>query len=90
MRQLRAEGWMPNRARLSAAGYLTRTLGLDWRAGERHFFDLLVDGDRASNSGNWQWVAGVGADPRRRGFSPWRQAARFDPDGSYARRYAGA
>jgi deoxyribodipyrimidine photo-lyase len=70
-----------------AAGYLTKTLGIDWRHGERHFFELLVDGDPASNAGNWQWVAGVGTDPRRRGFNVVRQASRFDPDGSYARRY---
>jgi deoxyribodipyrimidine photo-lyase len=88
MRQLRKEGWMPNRARLIAAGYLTKALGIDWREGERHFFELLVDGDPANNAGNWQWVAGVGVGPRRRGFNARRQAARFDPDGSYARRYA--
>lgn len=89
MRQLLAEGWLPNRARLIAAGYLTKTLGIDWRHGERHFFDLLVDGDPANNAGNWQWVAGVGADPRRRGFNALRQARRFDPDGSYVRRHLG-
>jgi deoxyribodipyrimidine photo-lyase len=88
MRQLRAEGWLPNRARLIAAGYLTKTLGIHWREGERHFFDLLVDGDPANNAGNWQWAAGVGVDRRRRGFNVGRQAARFDPDGSYASRYA--
>jgi deoxyribodipyrimidine photo-lyase len=84
MRQLRDEGWMPNRARLIAAGYLTKTLGLDWREGERHFFELLVDGDPANNGGNWQWVAGVGTDTRPRGFNAERQAKRFDPDGRYA------
>jgi deoxyribodipyrimidine photo-lyase len=84
MRQLREEGWMPNRARLIAAGYLTKTLGIDWREGERHFFELLVDGDPANNAGNWQWVAGVGVDTRPRGFNARRQAERFDPDGRYA------
>jgi deoxyribodipyrimidine photo-lyase len=88
MRQLCVEGWLPGRARLIAAGYLTKTLGIDWREGERHFFELLVDGDPANNAGNWQWAAGVGVDRRRRGFNVRRQAARFDPDGSYARRYA--
>ena len=57
---------MSNRARLIAAGYLTKTLGIDWREGERHFFELLVDGDPANNSGNWQWVAGVGVDASAR------------------------
>ena len=57
MRQLRAEGWMHNRARLITAAFLTKHLGLDWRPGARWFFRWLLDGDVANNSGNWQWVA---------------------------------
>ncbi len=88
MRQLAAEGWLPNRARLIAGSFLTRTLGLDWRLGADVFFELLVDGDVASNVGNWQWVAGTGANPRPgRMLDPARQARRFDPDGRYVRRY---
>ncbi|HLL66831.1 MAG TPA: deoxyribodipyrimidine photo-lyase [Micromonosporaceae bacterium] len=88
MRQLAAEGWMHNRARLITASYLTKHLGVDWRAGARHFADLLLDADVANNNGNWQWVAGTGNDtkPYRR-FNPIRQAERFDPDGRYVRRY---
>ncbi|MFI5913723.1 cryptochrome/photolyase family protein [Dactylosporangium sp. NPDC051541] len=88
MRQLLAEGWMHNRARLITASYLTKHLNVDWRAGGDHFFDLLLDGDVANNYGNWQWVAGTGNDtkPYRR-FSPLRQAERFDPTGDYVRRY---
>lgn len=89
MRQLLREGWMHNRARLVTGSYLTKTLGIDWRAGAAHFFDQLVDGDVANNVGNWQWVAGTGADPRPyRKLSPQRQAERFDPDGAYVARYA--
>ena len=88
MRQLAAEGWMPNRARLIVGSFLTKTLRLDWREGAAHFFDLLVDGDLASNVGNWQWVAGTGVDPRpNRVLNPIRQARRFDPDGEYVRRH---
>jgi deoxyribodipyrimidine photo-lyase len=88
MRQLAAEGWMHNRARLVTASYLVKDLGLDWRLGAQHFLDLLVDGDIANNSGNWQWVAGTGNDPRpNRAFNPVRQARRFDPDGAYVRRW---
>ncbi len=88
MRQLRREGWMHNRARLIVASFLVKHLVLDWRAGARHFFDWLVDGDLASNAGNWQWVAGTGNDTRpNRVLSPLRQAARFDPHGDYVRRY---
>ena len=87
MRQLLEEGWMPNRARLIAASYLTRTLGVDWRVGAAHFAEHLVDGDPASNTGNWQWVAGTGANPRRgQALSLDRQAKRFDPSGSYRAR----
>ncbi len=88
MRQLTAEGYMHNRARLLVASFLTRELGIHWTAGARHFFDLLVDGDIASNAGNWQWVAGTGNDTRpNRRFNLQRQAGRFDPDGDYVRRY---
>ena len=62
MRQLAREGWLPNRARLIVGSFLTRNLGLDWRSGAAVFFELLVDGDVASNAGNWQWVAGTGAE----------------------------
>jgi deoxyribodipyrimidine photo-lyase len=75
MRQLRREGAMHNRARLITASFLVHHLHVDWRAGARHFFDWLVDGDVANNVGNWQWVAGTGANPRRgRPLSPLRQA----------------
>ncbi len=88
MRQLAAQGWMHNRARLLTASFLVKDLGLDWRLGARHFLDLLVDGDIANNSGNWQWVAGTGNDTRpNRRFNPLRQALRFDPDGTYVRRW---
>jgi deoxyribodipyrimidine photo-lyase len=88
MRQLRAEGWMHNRARLITAAFLTKHLGVDWRPGLQWFFRWLLDGDVANNSGNWQWVAGTGNDTRPyRRFNPIRQAERFDPDGVYVRRY---
>jgi deoxyribodipyrimidine photo-lyase len=88
MRQLAAEGWLPNRARLVAASFLTKHLVLDWRDGAAHFLELLVDGDVAVNAGNWQWVAGTGADTRPRRFlNPTLQARRHDPKGDYVRRW---
>ena len=88
MRQLRSEGWLPNRARLIAASFLTKTLGIHWRHGADVFIQLLLDGDVASNSGNWQWVAGTGVDTRpNRTLSPFAQARRHDPDGVYVRRH---
>lgn len=90
MRQLRREGWMHNRARLLTGSFLTKDLGIDWRWGERWFMRLLLDGDEASNNGNWQWIASVGVDPQppfRRILSPARQQQRFDPEGVYVRRH---
>ncbi|MFJ3443337.1 cryptochrome/photolyase family protein [Streptomyces sp. NPDC086081] len=88
MRQLRAEGWMHNRARLLTASFLTKTLYVDWRIGARHFLDLLVDGDIVNNQLNWQWVAGTGTDSRpHRVLNPVRQGRRYDPDGTYVRRW---
>jgi deoxyribodipyrimidine photo-lyase len=89
MRQLRDEGWMHNRVRLITASFLVKDLGIDWRVGERHFRRLLVDADVAQNVGNWQWVAGTGADaaPYFRIMNPIRQSVRFDPDGTYIRRH---
>jgi len=88
LRQLAAEGFMHNRARMITASFLTRTLGIDWRHGYRHFAALLADGDVACNAGNWQWVAGTGNNPRPgRIMNPLRQASRFDHDGDYVRRY---
>lgn len=88
MRQLAAEGFMHNRARMTVASFLCKDLYLDWRAGAWHFWDLLTDGEIANNAGNWQWVAGTGNDTRpNRVLNPVRQAERFDSDGGYVRRY---
>ncbi len=88
MRQLQAEGFMHNRARMTVASFLTKNLYVDWRAGAWHFWDLLSDGEIANNAGNWQWVAGTGNDTRpNRVLNPVRQAERFDPAGHYVRRY---
>jgi deoxyribodipyrimidine photo-lyase len=88
MRQLRNEGWLHNRARLIVGAFLTRQLGIDWRRGADVFLRLLVDGDVPNNSGNWQWVAGTGVDPRpNRRFNVIAQAKRHDPDGDYVRQH---
>jgi deoxyribodipyrimidine photolyase len=88
LRQLRQEGWMHNRARMITASLLCRQLHIDWRLGAGHFMAWLVDGDIASNYGNWQWVAGTGNNTRPgRVLNPLRQARRFDRRGDYVRRY---
>lgn len=89
MRQLRLTGFMPNRARMLTASFLTKHLLCDWRIGEGHFMEHLVDGDPAINRYNWEWVASVGVDaqPAFRIFNPTMQANRFDRDGEYTRRW---
>ena len=89
MRQLLAEGWMHNRVRMVVASFLVKHLHLDWRWGARWFMWRLVDGDLASNQHGWQWCAGVGTDaaPFHRIFNPTLQSQRFDPEGTYVRRY---
>ena len=89
MRQLAASGWMHNRARMIAASFLAKDLLIDWRRGERHFMEHLVDGDVAANNGGWQWAAGTGTDaqPYFRVFNPVAQGERHDPDGSFVRRW---
>ena len=88
MRQLRESGWMHNRCRMIVASYLVKDLIVDWRWGERHFMAHLVDGDLAANNGGWQWSASSGMDPKPlRIFNPTTQAARFDPEAEYIRRW---
>ena len=89
MRQLLGEGWMHNRLRMITASFLTKDLHVWWPVGARYFLDQLLDGDIASNSHGWQWVAGTGTDaaPYFRVLNPLRQAHRFDPEGDYVRRW---
>ncbi len=87
MRELWSTGWMHNRARMVAASFLIKHLLIDWREGERWFWDTLVDADPANNAASWQWVAGSGADaaPFFRIFNPALQGQKFDPRASYAK-----
>lgn len=89
MRQLRQTGWMHNRVRMIVASFLTKDLLIDWRWGENHFMKELLDGDLAPNNGGWQWAASTGCDPQPyfRIFNPELQSRRFDPEGTYIRRF---
>lgn len=89
MRQLNTTGWMHNRVRMVVASFLVKDLRLDWRLGERYFMRHLLDADLAANNGNWQWCASTGTDamPGYRIFNPALQAGKFDPDGTYIRRF---
>lgn len=89
MRQLVSEAWMHNRLRMIVASFLVKDLHLPWQWGARFFMKHLVDGDLASNSHGWQWVAGSGTDasPYFRVFNPTGQSRKFDPEGTYIRRW---
>ena len=89
MRELWQTGQMHNRVRMIVGSFLVKNLLLDWRLGEKWFWDCLVDADLASNSASWQWVAGSGADaaPYFRIFNPILQGEKFDPEGEYTRKF---
>lgn len=88
-RQLLAEGFVHNRARMISASFLTKDLLVDYRRGEAHYLEYLVDGDWAQNNFGWQWSTGCGADaqPYFRVFNPVEQGKKFDPTGEYIRRW---
>ena len=88
MRQLWATGWMHNRVRMIVASFLVKHLLIDWRAGERWFWDCLVDADYGNNAVNWQWVAGTGTDANMWGriMAPLVQSEKFDA-GDYIREW---
>lgn len=92
MRQLWATGWMHNRVRMVVASFLTKHLLIDWRCGQRWFWETLIDADLANNAMGWQWSASVGADAMGfvRVFNPETQAEKVDPDGRYRRRWLDA
>lgn len=89
MRELWHTGMMHNRVRMVVGSFLTKNLRISWTHGAAWFWDTLLDADLAANSFNWQWVAGSGADaaPYFRIFNPVRQGERFDPDGTYVKRW---
>jgi deoxyribodipyrimidine photo-lyase len=89
MRQLWATGWMHNRVRMIVASLLVKNIRAPWQAGARWFWDTLVDADLANNTLGWQWSAGSGADaaPYFRIFNPVTQGEKFDPAGSYVKRW---
>ena len=86
MRELNETGWMSNRGRQNVASFLVRDLKINWQMGAEYFESLLLDYDPCSNWGNWNYVAGVGSDPREdRYFNILTQARNYDPRGEFVR-----
>ena len=89
IRQLHETGWMHPHVRAVAASFLCFDLGVDWRVGRDEWDRWLIEDDPALATGNWQWIAGVGADMAQypRIYNPERQRRRYDPDRRYVRRW---
>ncbi len=89
MRELWHTGWLHNRVRMVVASFLIKHLRIHWSHGETWFWDCLCDADAANNAASWQWVAGTGADaaPYFRIFNPFGQGEKFDPNGTYTRKF---
>ena len=89
MTQLNTTGWMHNRARLCSANALVYLFKIDWRWGEKYFAERLADYDISQNNGNWQWCGGVGVDrkPYLRMYNPYTLSKKYDPDGSYVKKW---
>jgi deoxyribodipyrimidine photo-lyase len=85
MRELNATGHMHNRVRMIVSSFLTKHLLIDWRLGEAYFAEKLLDFDKASNNGGWQWASGSGTDaaPYFRIFNPESQREKFDKANEY-------
>lgn len=84
-RELLFTGYTSNRTRQNFASFLTKHLGIDWRLGAEWYECCLIDYDVCSNWANWQYVAGVGNDPRgeARIFNPVKQGFEYDAQGRY-------
>lgn len=89
LRQLEEEGFIHNRVRMVVSDFLVKKLRIDWRLGEEYFALKLLDYEASSNVGNWQWVSGIGADPKSlyRSFNPFIQSKKYDKDGFYIKKY---
>lgn len=89
MRELWITGWMHNRVRMIVASFLTKDLLIPWQEGAKWFWDTLVDADLANNVFGWQRISGCATDaaPYFRVFNPVTQSEKFDPDGTYIRRW---
>jgi deoxyribodipyrimidine photo-lyase len=88
MREINATGFMSNRGRQNVASFLVKDLKVHWLLGAEYFESMLLDYDPCSNYGNWNYVAGVGSDPREnRYFNPLSQSRKYDSDGTYVKHW---
>lgn len=82
--ELITTGYLHNHARMWFASIWIFTLGLSWRIGADFFYRYLLDGDAASNTLSWRWVAGLHTRGKAYTAEGWNiqkfTAGRFHPD----------
>ena len=84
MKELNRTGFMSNRGRQNVASFFIHDLKENWLIGAEYFESMLIDYDPCSNYGNWNYLAGVGCDPREnRYFNILAQAKKYDSNGRY-------
>ena len=57
--EIKTENYLHNHTRMWFASIWIFTLNLPWELGARFFMKYLFDGDAASNTLSWRWVAGI-------------------------------
>ncbi len=82
-RELVGTGYLHNHARMWFASIWVFTLGLPWRLGADFFLRHLLDGDPASNTLGWRWVAGLHTRGKAYAAQAWNigkfTGGRFEP-----------
>tara|TARA_Y100000385_G_scaffold224566_1_gene234821 strand:- start:527 stop:1705 length:1179 start_codon:yes stop_codon:yes gene_type:complete len=59
IKKLKEDGYLHNHVRMWFASIWIFTLDLPWQLGANFFMEKLLDGDPASNTLSWRWVAGI-------------------------------
>jgi len=81
MRKLKAVGFVEHKLRFVTGLFLVRELNLDWRDGEKHYSNVLVDIDWTLNAFNWVQLGAIRievSEPKHR-FNFWSSQRLFDP-----------
>ncbi len=69
--ELKNHNYLHNHARMWFASIWIFTLGLPWQLGAGFFMKYLFDGDSASNTLGWRWVAGIQTKGKNYAASEW-------------------
>jgi len=69
--ELKEKNYLHNHARMWFASIWIFTLNLPWQLGAEFFMQHLYDGDAASNTLGWRWVAGVQTQGKHYLASEW-------------------